>query len=77
MNEVLSKLYETLSKETNIENPFTSTEIIREIERFLRTHFNTEEEMDKAHHHLSDLQETIQQKAFEAGFYTAVRLLMG
>lgn len=76
MNVILKKLYDLLSAEASVENQFTSKEIIRREDRFLKNYFPNEDTYMQAENDLNLLQDMYQQKAFEAGFYTAVRLFI-
>lgn len=74
MNTPLQAIYEVISAKRLIENPLTSTEIEIRIAH-MHDYFQTmnAREQDDAFMHLYELG---QQKAFEAGFYTAVDLLL-
>lgn len=74
MNEPLQTLYEAISGKYIFENPLTSTEIEMRTKR-LHDFFKAAnaQEQDDAFMTLYSLG---QKKAFEAGFYTALELLL-
>lgn len=76
MNDILLRLYESYNSERNMENPLMSSEIVIGTTHFLKNYVWKDGENEEANAALGVLHELIQQKSFEAGFYTAVRLLL-
>lgn len=77
MNKLLEVIYYDYSEKPIAENQLATTEIENAKLSFLNTYFShmSSEEQDKAGAGLINLCNTIEENAFEVGFYAGVHLL--
>lgn len=78
MNKLLKVIYNDYANKLIQENQLATTEIENAVSSFLDTYFShmSNEEQEKAYEMLIELYNTIEENAFEVGFYAGVKLLM-